>query len=278
MAAPRRIVFALLAAALAGCHEDPEVVTIQVFPSGGALGLFCTGGDATGALAVGGPGGALYIGAWEEVSAGESALIPTAPAVPAAPTMGTTLPIIAGPLSTTAVAGTVLISGTVVGDASGTVTITSNGGDIVVSGSLTSGDVVPGPSVPDNITLNAPNGTVYVLGTISTRNTDGTLDGDAGGTVTINAMRIVLTGTIDTRGEDSSLATVGDGGAVTLSSSSIWSWSIVTGYPGSQWSSRVESFTSPMGEWTFRTFAFRRALPIWSSSSSKGSAAGPATS
>src|SRR3990172_6830013 len=60
-----------------------------------------------------------------------------------------------------------------------------------------------------------------------------------------------------------------------FSSSSIWTWSIVTVYPGSQWSSRVESFTSPMGEWTFRTFGLRRALPIWSSSPSKGSAPRP---
>jgi hypothetical protein len=151
----------------------------------GTLNVTVNGGTG----GTGGAGGTIFAAAVLDLTVGVT-VAPTTPTAPTAPT-GADFGPIAGDISQ---AGSVFISSTVTNTAAGaTLTITSTFGDIVISGSLTTFD--QGVS-RQNLLLSAPNGTVYVTGSVSTSGQDGSGTGDQGGNVTINTHRIVITGTI----------------------------------------------------------------------------------
>src|SRR6185295_9067754 len=159
----------------------------------------------------GGFGGTIILTSSGHVHVGVSAA-PVALPLPAAPTTGTVVTTINANLT---LPGNILIDGTVTTDAlAGIRILTSTGGDIVVRGTLNAGD--PGLGKALDLRLSAPNGTVYILGAINTFNTDGTNDGSAGGALLVDAGRIVVTGAINTHGEDHPGATAGKGGDVTF--------------------------------------------------------------
>jgi hypothetical protein len=77
-------------------------------------------------------------------------------------------------------------------------TITASAGDLFVTGSVRSADL--GAS-RQSLRLLAPGGTVYVSGTLDTSGADGAgPGGQAGGAITITAMRVVITGRLITAG------------------------------------------------------------------------------
>jgi hypothetical protein len=88
--------------------------------------------------------------------------------------------------------------------------ITANGGDIFLTGTLRSADLGAGRQ---GITLNAPNGTVYVAGHLDTSGANP--NGQAGGAIAIAAGRVVVTGMLSSQGGDSA-AVGGAGGAITI--------------------------------------------------------------
>src|SRR5689334_19481682 len=123
--------------ALAGCHQDPTVVKVTVSASADAFALSGIGGTTTvpaGVVATAGTGGNVVIGATGLVNLGSGATIPAAPALPSAPGTGTEL---TNAMIGTTVVGNILVSSTlqIVGAANPAV-ITTNSGDVVISGSL----------------------------------------------------------------------------------------------------------------------------------------------
>jgi hypothetical protein len=218
MKVSRFAALAALSCAFAGCHDDPQVITVLVPPAVQSFVLDTTGGSATsgtGLVGSGGSGGELRIYASGDVDLGTRSTVLTAPTPPAAPSTGT--PLTAG-LAGVPTAGNLLLSGTLSLDTTANPAVfTSTTGDIVISGTLVADD--EGVNT-DGITLNAPAGTVYISGTVRTASSDGTPDGDGAGPLVINARRIVITGAIDAGGEDHSGASGagGGGGDVTLNS------------------------------------------------------------
>jgi len=206
--------------ALAGCHEDPTVQAILVQPSTAALALFAAGGNASstpGLDGVGGAGGDLQVTANGLISLGSPSFVPTAPAVPAAP--GTFEYVVVAGEATITKVGSIRITGSITTSVTTPVVITSSNGDIVVDGALQSGDT--GTAQVD-IQLVAPNGTVYVTGSIRTAGVDSASNGRAGGNLSIDAARVVITGTIDTHGVANTTvvgANGGKGGDVDIKSS-----------------------------------------------------------
>jgi hypothetical protein len=85
----------------------------------------------------------------------------------------------------------------------------ASGADIFITGTLRAADL---GQARQALALKAPNGTVYVTGTIDTSGAAGT--GQAGGALTIVARQLVVTGSILTAGGDGT--TAGAAGAVTL--------------------------------------------------------------
>jgi hypothetical protein len=216
---------------LFGCNEDRSVVILFTVPTVSGVTVLTTGGGASAAgpgSATGGNGGAIALQASGAVSIGTATIFPAPLAIPVVPpTTGTLLT--SGSFVANTVfdvpLGNILIEGAVTTDvpASGTRTIQADNGDIVVSGSLQSGQVtaVSGSGqtikVLANITLNAPQGTVYVTGSIHTGSVDGVLDGDSAGALTIVANRIIITGMLDTSGEENVTGLLGgSGGPITL--------------------------------------------------------------
>lgn len=175
------------------------------------VGGTCTVASGTPLNSIGGWGNQMSVFSAGHIYAGIGPA-PVVPPVPASPATGFEVTSLAADVVQP---GTVLLGGTVTtASAAAGYSITSTGGDIVISGTLRAGD--PGAGKPVNLTLSALNGTVYVTGTISAVNTDGTPSGDWGGTVNIAAARIVFTGTIDTRGESNPGGDGGFGGTVQL--------------------------------------------------------------
>jgi len=204
---------------LAGCHEDPTVEAVLVQPTAAALGLFAAGGNASssaGTDGVGGAGGNFKVTTNGLISLGSPSFVPSAPAIPATPTVFESLPSSPLPVTTTAV-GSIELTGILTTAAVATVTVTSSNGDIVVDGSLQSAAV---GAAQTNIVLQAPNGTVYISGTIRTAGADGLSNGQPGGNETIAAARVVITGSIDAHGVANTAGGGGNGGTVAVSSSS----------------------------------------------------------
>jgi hypothetical protein len=196
--------------AFAGCHEDPTVEAILVQPSTAALGLFSAGGAASsvaGVDGVGGTGGDFKVTTNGLISLGSPSFVPSAPAVPAAPSTFEYVAV-AGQATVTKV-GSIEIPGSITSATTTPVVITSSNGDIVVDGALQSGDT--GTAQVD-LQLIAPNGTVFVTGSIRTAGLDSASNGRAGGNLTIPAARVVITGTIDTHGVANTTVVAANGG------------------------------------------------------------------
>jgi hypothetical protein len=104
--------------------------------------------------------------------------------------------------------GSVRISGSVASSGSDAVRQISAGGDIFVDGTLRAADL---GATRQGLTLQAPNGTVYITGSIDT---SGASPGQAGGALVVLAQQIVITGKLITRGGRG--ATSGDAGTITL--------------------------------------------------------------
>jgi hypothetical protein len=223
----RRLLRILLGAAL--------VATVPACGGSGGEGIAAvkiptfdiSGGDASGsaspAKTFAGNAGNLDINSCGDLRFGVNPP-PTPPVLPAVPTTGTTV------TSADLTGGTyILLSGNILipgsvrsGDTTSPImAITAMSGDIVLSGSFQSGKHTGiSPAQPRSLFLSAPNGTVYVTGSITTFSDDGIPSGNSSGEVNISAQTIVVTGTIDTHGEDGEpvgLAKPGGfGGAVTL--------------------------------------------------------------
>lgn len=181
---------------------------------GGASGpvtiLDCRGGSAFGSsvpgTAAGGTASFVDIRSEGSITAGVHPA-PQAPAIPVPPATGTVITGLVG--GQTVLSGNMILSGNTTALGGGLVEFRCDEGDIVVSGTLNSGDFT---GAPISLLLNAPSGTVYVTGAIRTTNPLG-LDA---GNVTITARKIVVTGLIDTTGRDSAAVAGGPGGAVFL--------------------------------------------------------------
>lgn len=206
----RRVLFASLALALAGCNEDPQVIIVA--PATGGISISLVGGAAAvtdGSLTgTGGQGGAVTTFVVGDLRVGDSTVAPVAPTAPTPPAFSTSTgtDILALPSAVTT--GHLFVQGSL--STSGPATLTTTNGDIVISGTLRA-------SAPaDTITLSATAGTVYISGSIITSNTGGAPNGLNGAALVIHAQRIVITGTIDTRGESVTTGDGGTGGDVTV--------------------------------------------------------------
>jgi hypothetical protein len=104
--------------------------------------------------------------------------------------------------------GNALVNGDITAgtsDSSATLEVTE--GDLVINGSITT-------LSETSLNIYVPSGTVFLHGLIKTGRTDGVADGESSGNVVIIALRIIFTGTIDTRGEDNPAGNGGFGGSV----------------------------------------------------------------
>jgi len=204
---------ALLVPACGGGGDESEPPP----PAPATFVLQANGGIATGSAvpgaSIGGQCPLFQISAGGSVTAGIAPL-PSMPPLPVPPTSGTVVSSLAADVNQSS--GNVLLPGTVTATGASIRTVTAAHGDIVVSGSLVSGQNA-GAQV--NLALNAPQGTVYVPGAIRTGSVDGVQDGTASGTLSITASRIVVTGTIETTGEANSSGAGAAGGSVTLTTS-----------------------------------------------------------
>ena len=196
--------------------------------SGGALPLFDTsGGTATGsALAgktLGGGAGDISVSSCGDLRFGVNPP-PAPPSLPPIPISGiqvTSADLTGGFFLRPS--GNILIPGSVRSGDSTTqiLNITAMNGDIVVSGNFQSGrNTTGGFNQTRSLFLSAPNGTVYITGKVRTSSDDGIADGTHSGEVNVSALKIVVTGGIDTHGEDGpSVGTAlppGNGGALTF--------------------------------------------------------------
>ena len=91
--------------------------------------------------------------------------------------------------------------------------ITSTGGDIFVSGTLRGGEV---GGASRGLSLNAPQGTVYVTGTIDTA---GRSAGQTGGSIVITGQRVVLLGSVSSNGADGDVG--GWGGPIAIAAADL---------------------------------------------------------
>ena len=116
------------------------------------------------------------------------------PRTPVAPTTGNELDnadVVAGSPSTATSFSPRTLQ--IVATGAGTThTITSNNGDIVINGTLIAERSTG--TTTNSITLSAPAGTVFIHGTVQATGTPGVIDNPDGGTITINAARVVVTG------------------------------------------------------------------------------------
>ncbi|HUQ07442.1 MAG TPA: hypothetical protein VM261_33345 [Kofleriaceae bacterium] len=106
---------------------------------------------------------------------------------------------------------TLRVSGTLTASGAGaTRMLTSTEGDIVIEGHLRSGELAGGRR---SLALHAPNGTVYVSGTIETRAPGDARAGRDGGDIEIRARNVVIVGELRAEGEPGTSAG-GAGGAI----------------------------------------------------------------
>lgn len=179
--------------------------------SGGGLSRTSNGGDGVGAgtNTDAGAGGATTIHSTGNVFIGVNSP-PQSPTLPPVPASTASQPSWTGAANN---AATVVEIGSVTASpTAGAASITATQGDIVVSGNLVVGD--NGTSETD-LSILAPNGTVWVTGSIRSGKTDATADGDDAGDIIIRAKRIIVIGTIDASAESGGILG-GDGGAIIL--------------------------------------------------------------
>ena len=206
------ILVLLSASMLGGCGDKSsggDTFITSLFR--GTLDFTANGGSAGGnlGLTIGGNGGDLTVLSGGNILVGVNPP-PLAPALPAAPVTGT---VIAGWTNIQTInSGNAIVNGAIIADTTGTnATLNVATGDLVINGSITSAD---NGGTETNLVINVPAGTVWLSGTIRTGNVDGILNGDNGGFVQITALRIIFTGTIDTRGENDAAGAAGAGGSV----------------------------------------------------------------
>src|SRR5262245_637512 len=213
MISRRLSALSLVLVTFAGCHEDPKVQNVIVPGAATALAINTDGGQGstpTNSAGTGRNAGTITARVLGDLNLGGSTTIGAA-TLPATPTTGT-FPL--SPVAGFTGPGTVIVSGAVSLSAAASVTFRSDTGDLVISGILQTTDV----GKQADISLEAPNGTVFVTGSVLATSADGTASADQGGTVTITAARIVVTGTIKTQGE-AGPATGGAAGAISMTSS-----------------------------------------------------------
>jgi hypothetical protein len=159
--------------------------------------ISANGGGAAGAAAFGGRGADLDIISGGNLFVGVTAP-PLAPELPTAPAFGT--PVGNWTNVQTISTGNAILSGEITALTMGTdATLNITTGDLVIDGTLLAGNNGP---VETNLFINVPSGTVWIRGSIRSGRIDSATDGDSAGDVTITALRIVFTGSIDARGED----------------------------------------------------------------------------
>ena len=170
-----------------------------------------------GGVALANAGTGTAAGSLSITSRGGIALSTSAPAgAPAAPSGGAAVSDadLSADLSR---AETIRIDGTVTAGGSDAVrTLTSTGGDIIIAGDLRGARAM---GATQGLTLNAPAGTVYVVGSIDTSGEAAEGTGNAGGAITIAARSVVVTGRIEAAGGDASgdgAMTAGAAGAVRI--------------------------------------------------------------
>lgn len=201
----------LFGAAFDGCggsHDDPSPPPpLSILANGGGAFTQTT-------ISTGGNGGAITAassGAMKLFNSGNHPTRPTAPTPPATGTELTNAMITAG----TPIVGNVLVSSSLqIAAGVNPAVITTNTGDVVIRGSLL-GERSAGATTV-GITVNAPAGTIYVIGSIRTKGTPGTPDNPNGGPISLTAQRIVVLGTLDSSGEALPAGTGGNGGAISM--------------------------------------------------------------
>lgn len=219
----RGLILAMAAAIIPACGGGSS-------GGGGSAGTSVSnsGGTARGSTVAGGTSLGGGVGISQFVSVGDlNAGVngpPSGPFVPSVPTTGTAITTLNGSPGETIANGNGLVTGTLLGSGAAARTITVSDGDLVVSGTINSGQ---NGGTQINLTLSAPNGTVYITGTVRTASVDGVADGDIGGNLAINARRIVVTGVIDASGENNGAGNAGNGGSVGLDTSAALSTDIV---------------------------------------------------
>jgi len=131
---------------------------------------------------------------------------PLPPPLPSTPVWGTE--VASWSNTQTLTAGNALVNGDITASTNGSsATLEVTEGDLVINGSIT-------VLSESSLNIHVPSGTVFLHGTIMTGRTDGAADGESSGNVVIIALRIIFTGTIDTRGEDNPAGDGGSGGSV----------------------------------------------------------------
>lgn len=195
-----------------GCGDSgDDVTTIINSLIRGELTFTANGGAASGnaSSSFGGTGGDLDVLPRGNIFVGVNPPTLT-PALPAVPVTGTAISSWTNILTVNS--GNAIVNGAITADTTGTnATLNVATGDLIVNGSITSAD---NGATETNLVINVPAGTAWISGTLRTGNVDGILDGDSGGFVLINALRIIFTGTIDTRGENDAAGAGGSGGDV----------------------------------------------------------------
>jgi hypothetical protein len=202
----------LSATLLAGCDDEDEVLptahAAEVPESRGALDFTANGGDGMGGPTSRGGGGGTIVAICRGNGLIGQNPAPLAPPLPSTPVAGYAIGSWSNAL--TIPAGNAILNGTVSASTSDTsVTLTVAEGDLVINGTLN----ILGQASLD---IYVPGGTVFIHGTIRTGRTDSAANGENGGNLNITALRVIFTGTIDTRGEDNASGNGGWGGSVTF--------------------------------------------------------------
>jgi hypothetical protein len=173
--------------------------------TGAAINL--QGGVASSAGGQGQPGGTVHLVSNQDIVLDPARAAAPAPVIPAVPADAVPVTALAGDLTTPRSAR---LGDVTVGGIEAVRTISAGAGDLFIEGSLRSADL--GAS-RQGLALSAPAGTVYISGTVDTSGADGA--GQTAGSITITALRVVITGRLDSSGGDSDRAG-GAGGAITI--------------------------------------------------------------
>jgi len=186
---------------IAGCGgdgtKDSSATTGQGGPNGkGGVGTALapatfdsSGGVAPDAGGLGAPGGNIDVTTTGGLSFGSAFATPVdAPAPPTDAQHITSLD------ADTMLTGTAVIDGDIAVQGDGARRVFVMGGDLFVSGKVRANAGAGDRS----LSFEAPNGTIYVIGTIDASATDG--GGQNGGAVTLAGAQVVVTGTVTTEG------------------------------------------------------------------------------